>query len=213
MTNILHAGANGRFTGADLQTALDILNRGGCVAFPTDTVYGLGARPQFQESVTRLYEIKRRESAKAIAILVAKPEDVNKIAEGVSEAARVWMNAFWPGPLTIVLPLKSGLPDMLSTNRTIGLRMPDHAAALQLLRLSGPLAVTSANLSGAASATSGEEVINQLEGRIDLLLDSGRTPGGLSSTVVDCTQTGINILREGPIDAAQLQKALENAES
>lgn len=208
MTQIIHAAAAGRFSEVDLQRALDILDKGGCVGLPTDTVYGLGVLPHLEESIARLYEIKKRAPSKAIAILVARPQAADEIAGKVSEYARKWMDAFWPGALTLVFPLKAGLPDVLSGNRTIGVRMPDHTGALQLLQRSGPLAVTSANLSGAASAISAAEVLAQLDGQFDLLLDAGVTPGGHSSTVVDCTGSNYRILREGPISEAQLLRVL-----
>jgi L-threonylcarbamoyladenylate synthase len=204
MTQILRADPGGCFSDSDLQIALDTLKRGGSVVFPTDTVYGLGVMPYIEAAITRLYEIKGREPDKAIPILIARPEAVDEIAEPVRDYARMWMRAFWPGALTLVFPLKSGFPDTLSLNRTIGVRMPDHAAALQLLQRSGPLAVTSANRSGAASTCRAEDVLEQLNGRFDVLMDGGTTPGGRSSTVVDCTQEAWEILREGPITRTQL---------
>jgi tRNA threonylcarbamoyl adenosine modification protein (Sua5/YciO/YrdC/YwlC family) len=115
---------------------------------------------------------------------------------------------FWPGPLTLVLPKQKGLPEELSAQPTIGVRMPDHPVTLALLRRAGPLAVTSANISGAASSVTAQEVFAQLGGRIPLILDGGRTPGGVSSTVVDCTGREPRILRLGPISLKEIQKAL-----
>ena len=208
MTRILRAVPGGRFSDSDLQIALETLKKGGSVAFPTDTVYGLGVMPHAAENIARLYEIKGRDPGKAIAILIAHPETVDEIAGPVRDFARTWMKVFWPGALTLVLPLKSGFPDMLSSNHTIGVRMPDHAAALQLLLFSGPLAVTSANLSGSASACTAEDVLEQLNGRIEVIMDDGIIPGGQSSTIVDCTQETWIILREGPITREQLLEAL-----
>jgi L-threonylcarbamoyladenylate synthase len=192
-----------------LRHAVDVLNNGGTVVFPTDTVYGLAALPFKREYVERLYVVKGRNSARAIAILLGDPSDLERIARSPSEAARRLASRFWPGPLTLVVPRNPELPDILSRNPTIGVRIPDHPVALQLLRMAGPLAVTSANLSGGDNTTTVQEVLEQLDGRIHLIIDGGRTPGGVPSTVVDCTKPDPLILRPGPISVADIQQALE----
>ena len=115
---------------------------------------------------------------------------------------------FWPGPLTLVIPKKLTLPEAVSATDTVGVRVPDHPAARALLRAAGPMAVTSANLSGQPSPSSAGEVLAQLDGRIDLILDGGMTPGGVPSSVVDCTGSEPILLREGPIDLAAILSAL-----
>jgi len=114
---------------------------------------------------------------------------------------------FWPGPLTLVVPKHPDLPEAVSASQTVGVRVPDHPAARVLLRAAGPLAVTSANRSGEASPVTAKEVMEQLGGRIPLIIDGGRTPGGIPSTVVNCLGIEPVILREGPLTAGQVRQA------
>ncbi len=181
--------------------ALDLLKKGKLVAFPTDTVYGLAADVRNTQAIERLYLVKDREASKAIAVLIGSIEDLAQVAVYLPTAAQRLVEAFWPGPLTIVIERHPDLPGNLSPLPTIGVRMPDHPVAITLLNLTGPLAVTSANLSNAPNSTSAQAVFEQLGGRIGMILDGGQTPGGLPSTVVDCTQPEIKILRTGPITA------------
>ena len=187
---------------------LDVLNHGGLVVFPTDTVYGLAALPFQSLSIERLYIVKGRSSQKAIAILLGKRTQLDLVASTMSPMAIRLAEKFWPGPLTLVVERNPSLPDVLTPDNTIGVRMPDHPVALALLRLSGPLAVTSANLSGQPSSITAQEVLAQLGGRIHLVLDGGRTPGGIPSTVVDCTAITPVIIRVGPVSAEQIEATL-----
>ncbi len=193
---------------ASLSAALDLIRLGELVAFPTDTVYGLGAALENPESIEQLYRVKDREASKAIAVLVGDPSDAVRAALSMQGIAERLASRFWPGPLTLVVSRRPDLPENLSPQATIGIRMPDHALALRLLQNTGPLAVTSANLSGSPNTTSAREVYDQLAGRIPLILDGGRTPGGQPSTVVDCTAGEPVILRPGPISLEQLLDAL-----
>ena len=118
--------------------------------------------------------------------------------------ARKLAERFWPGPLTIILPKRSDLPDSVSATNTVGVRVPDHRIARRVLRAAGPMAVTSANISGQPSPSTAEEVFIQLNGRIALILDGGKTPGGVPSTVVDCTGTQPIVIREGPISFREI---------
>ena len=117
---------------------------------------------------------------------------------------------FWPGPLTCVIPKKALLPPAVSATPTVAVRIPDHPDARALLRAAGPMAVTSANISGQPSPSTAQEVYDQLKGRIPLILDGGKTPGGLPSTLVDCTGEKPVILREGPISLAELMAAIQS---
>ncbi len=193
-----------------LPTALDFLRRGELVAFPTDTVYGLGADLHNFQAIEGLYLAKGREASKAIAVLVGSPADLAGVAGELPENAQRLAQRFWPGPLTLVVPRHPGLPDNLSIDPTVGVRMPAHPFALALLEAAGPLAVTSANLSGAASPVTASEVITQLEGRITLVVDGGTTPGGIPSTVVDCTTPQLRILREGPVSVQEIQEVINH---
>ena len=179
--------------------AIQVLRQGGLVAFPTDTVYGLAADAFRGECIEKLFVAKGRDSSKAIAVLVGDFSQLTQVAAQVSAIAERLAQRFWPGPLTLVVPRRPDLPAVLSPLPTVGVRMPDHPLALALLKLTGPLAVTSANISGASNPLTAKDVLQQLDGRIDLILDGGVTPGGVPSTVVDCTTTDLVILRQGPI--------------
>lgn len=191
-----------------LQHAVDILNNGGLLVFPTDTVYGLASLPNQKEFVERLYVVKGRNAARAIAVLLGDESQLTQVAVAPNETARRLAQAFWPGPVTLILPRQPSLPEALSPLPTIGVRVPNHPVALALLRLTGPLAVTSANISGAENTNTAQEALAQLKGRVHLVIDGGRTPGGVPSTVVDCTSLEPVILREGPISLEQIQDAL-----
>ena len=191
-----------------LTTARDVLRRSGLVAFPTDTVYGLGVLVNDPAGIESLYRVKGRESAKAIPVLLSDLSELPLVAAEISPGLQRLAQHFWPGPLTLVVPRHPALPRELSPYPTIGVRIPDHPVALALLRLAGPMAVTSANLSGRSSPTTAQEVVDQLDGRIELVLDGGRTPGGISSTVVDYSGLEPVILRQGPIDLGELLMVL-----
>jgi L-threonylcarbamoyladenylate synthase len=188
--------------------AADVLHHGGLVAFPTDTVYGLASLPFTGEFVERLFSAKGRNNTRAVAILIGDYPDLKKVVNRFDETALRLAQHFWPGPLTLVVPKLSSLPESLSPDGTIGVRMPDHPFALTLLRRIGPLAVTSANISGQENANTAEEVLRQLNGRVHLILDGGKTTGGVPSTVVDCVSPSLAILRQGPITLEQLKAAL-----
>jgi L-threonylcarbamoyladenylate synthase len=187
---------------------LDVLNHGGLIVFPTDTVYGLAALPFQPQYIERLYVVKGRSSQKAIGLLLGNRDHLAQVISGMSLFAQRLAEAFWPGQLTLVVRRHPNLPYVLAPDETIGVRMPDHPAALALLRQSGPLAVTSANLSGMENTVTAQEVLLQLSGRIHLVLDGGRVPGGVPSTVVDCTGEQPVILRKGPVTLEAIQAVL-----
>jgi L-threonylcarbamoyladenylate synthase len=188
--------------------ALEVLRAGGIVAFPTDTVYGLGALAFDIAGIERLYEAKGREHTKAIAVLVADTAELGKVAVSVGEQAARLAAIFWPGPLTLVVRRHPSLPGTLSPNDTIGVRVPDHNAARALLAAAGPMAVTSANRSGGPNARTAAEVLAQLGERVELVLDGGQTPGDTPSTVVDVTGDAPKVLRVGPISEGAITAAL-----
>ncbi|HAV75920.1 MAG TPA: threonylcarbamoyl-AMP synthase [Anaerolineae bacterium] len=191
-----------------ISKALDILQAGGLVAFPTDTVYGLGALAFNDKAVQSIYIAKDRPIEKAIPILIADIEDMEKVGMDIPEVTYKLAYRFLPGPLTCVIPKQPTLPEAVSATSTIGVRIPDHEVARSLLRAAGPMAVTSANISGQSSPSTAEEVLRQLNGRIPLIIDGGTTPGGVPSTVVDCSLAEIKILREGPISIDKIKSAL-----
>jgi L-threonylcarbamoyladenylate synthase len=188
--------------------ALDVLNRNGLVAFPTDTVYGLAAPAFNQNSIDRLYVVKGRNHTKAIALLISKLEQLDQVTENITDTALRLAEQFWPGPLTLVLKRHPSLPKILAPEPTVGVRIPDHPDALALMDISGPLAVTSANLSGKQPACTANEVLEQLKGRVHLILDGGAAPCGVPSTVVDCTTPDLEILRDGPLTLNELLQVL-----
>jgi len=180
-----------------LDLAARLLREHQLVAFPTDTVYGLGTLTFDGATVLKLYVAKERPPEKAIPILIADSADLDQVAIDVPPIAYRLMEHFWPGALTIVVPKQPHIPIEVSTTKTVAVRMPDLDLARELMRLTGPLAVTSANRSAGPNPRTAQEVLDQLAGRIDAIVDGGETPGGVPSTVVDCTQTAPAILREG----------------
>lgn len=193
-----------------IKHAVSVLANGGLVAFPTDTVYGLAATIYDTETIGRLFRVKERDQNKAIAVLMSSPEDLARITVNPHRDALKLANRFWPGPLTLVVPRHPDLPEILSPLPTIGVRIPDHPDALALMDITGPLAVTSANISGMENALTANEVLAQLDGRIQLILDGGGTPGGQPSAVVDCTLPELRVLREGPISWESIRSVLKN---
>src|SRR5687767_12969806 len=191
-----------------LPRALAVLSAGGLVAFPTDTVYGVGALAFDGKAIESIYAAKDRPVEKAIPILLSDLRELEKVAIDIPEVALKLASRFWPGPLTILIPKRADLPESVSASATVGVRVPDHEIARALLRVAGPMAVTSANISGKQSPISAEEVQRQLGGRIPLIVDGGKTPGGIPSTLVDCTTPELKILREGPIQLEDLLSAL-----
>jgi L-threonylcarbamoyladenylate synthase len=188
-----------------LDLAYVALQKSKLVAFPTDTVYGVGALAFDPRGICKLYFAKDRITSKAIPILVGSPNDLNLVTSDVNPLAWNLAKRFWPGALTLVVPRHPDLPTEISPYSTIGVRMPNHPVALALLERFGPLAVTSANLSGNSNTCTAEDVYDQLNGRISIILDGGITPGGTPSTVVDCTGPKPIILRPGPITLQDLE--------
>jgi len=193
-----------------IQTALEILQRGGLVAFPTDTVYGVGALAFDGKAVESIYTAKDRPIEKAIPVLIGDADDMEKIGMDIPHIAYQLAARFWPGPLTCIVPKKPTLPESVSATDTVGVRVPNHEVARALLRAAGPMAVTSANISGQPSPSTAQGVLAQLGGRIDLILDGGTTLGGVPSTLVDCTGEEIRVLRQGPISLEEIKLKLSS---
>jgi len=189
--------------------ATKVLKAGGLVVFPTDTLYGLGADANNPQAIRSIYTAKDRTIEKAIPVLIGDFTQLYLVTEQLDARVKILTDVFWPGALTLILRKKTGLPEELSQSDTLGLRMPAHPFALALLQLSGPLAVSSANISGAENPINAEQVLQQLNGRIDLIIDGGDIPIGKASTVVDCTGSELVCLREGPIDFREIQQVWE----
>lgn len=190
----------------NIQRAANILENGGLVAFPTDTVYGVAAHGFQPAAIERLFEAKERPRTKAIALLVADAGDLSRVTRRVPEAAWRLAERFWPGALTLIVPRADDVPPILTGGGdSVAVRMPDHPVALSVIAAAGaPLATTSANLSGGPDPVTAGDVLRDLGGRIDLILDGGACPGGVPSTVLDLTTEPPMIRREGPIDQEAL---------
>ncbi len=193
-----------------IEAAAAALRRGELVALPTDTVYGLAANVWDGRAVSRLYEVKGRDPLKSVAVLLAGWEGLLEVAEAPSERVRRLAERFWPGPLTLVVKRLPTLPSEISATDSIGLRVPDHAFVLELLGETGPLAVTSANRSGLPESRTASEVLAALSGQIELVIDGGETPGGVPSTVVDCTVDPPRLVRDGPVALTDVLAAMRS---
>jgi len=195
---------------AVLARAGDILRAGGLVAYPTETVYGLAASAFVIDSVARVYDAKQRPFSQALPVQIADPAEVGTLARTVSPAAKRLIADFFPGPLTLVLwRLPSVSLTVTGGSNTLGLRMPDHPVALGVLRAFGaPVVCPSANLTGRRAPMSARDVLEDLDGLIDLILDGGETSDRTPSTVLDVTQEPARILREGKITRTQLEPYL-----
>ncbi|WP_027717608.1 L-threonylcarbamoyladenylate synthase [Desulfovirgula thermocuniculi] len=194
-----------------LARAGKILRRGGLVAFPTETVYGLGASALDPRAVARIFEVKGRPQDNPLIVHVAGPGEVAGLVEGeVPPQASLLIKLFWPGPLTLVLPAAPHLPPQVTAGLpTVALRMPAHPVALGLIAAAGvPVAAPSANLSGRPSPTTAQHVLEDLGGRIEAVLDAGPAAIGLESTVLDLTGPVPLILRPGGITPEELAEVL-----
>lgn len=193
-----------------LACAGKILREGGLVAFPTETVYGLGASALDPVAVRGIFAAKGRPSNNPLIVHVASDEMLRSVVQEWPENAQRLAKAFWPGPLTLVVPAGPNVPPEVTANGpTVAVRWPTHPVALGLIRAAGtPLAAPSANRSTQLSPTRAEHVIDGLDGRIDMVLDGGPTADGIESTVVDATTDPPTLLRPGPINLDQLERAI-----
>jgi L-threonylcarbamoyladenylate synthase len=191
--------------------AIEIFKNGGIVAFPTDTVYGLGGDVFNVAAVERIYRVKQRPRNMPLPVLLADSTQLADVVASVPETARCLMRHFWPGGLTLVLSKKDTLPDIITAgSNKVAVRIPDHVVPLSLIRGFGaPIVGTSANISDEPSPVTAEEVEQQLDGQVDLIIDMGRCPGGLESTVVDVTGEVPVILRRGVIPEEEINRIFQ----
>jgi L-threonylcarbamoyladenylate synthase len=191
-----------------IQEAASVLTKGGIIAFPTDTVYGLGAMANNSAAVRRIFKIKQRSLTQPLPLLLSNNSQADEAAIHIPDTARRLMNAFWPGALTIVLKKAAWIPSVITAGGdTIAVRVPDYALTLALIKsVDMPLVGTSANLSGRPSSKTALEVITQLGSLVDYILDGGATPLGKESTIVDATVEPPRIIREGAISRQELEK-------
>jgi len=196
-----------------MTAAAEAVRGGEVVVLPTDTVYGVGADAFAADAVAAVLTAKGRGRDMPLPVLVPNPQTVDGLAADVPAYARDLINAFWPGPLTLILHAQSSLMwDLGETNGTVALRMPRNDVTLRLLTEVGPMAVTSANISGQPPATTILEAATQLGSAVSVYLDAGPSAGGLASTILDCTQATPAILRAGAVSAGQIQAVLGDVE-
>ncbi len=188
--------------------AVDVLVSGGLVAFPTDTVYGLGASPWDEDAVQRLYQVKERSRGLPIPLLLSDRDELGRVGI-LPESCQALPRRFWPGGLTLVVRKTDAVSATVSNRPTVAVRIPDHSLARRLIRQAGGvLAVTSANISGKASPRTAHDVEAQLAGRIPIILDGGPSRVGVASTIVDCSVSPPRLLRRGAVDETELRAAL-----
>ena len=192
--------------------AVEILQAGGLVAFPTDTVYGVASLPWDPRAVARLYEAKQRPSDRPVPLLLSDAGEFSRVATvppWFGSAFKRLSARYWPGGLTLVVPKTESVLDKVSAGPTVAVRVPGTSLARKLIRAAGGvLAVTSANISGQPNPVTAREVKAQLGGRIELILDGGACPGGVPSTILDCTACPARVIRRGIISDAALRDAI-----
>ncbi len=200
--------------------AITVLRRGGIIAYPTETFYGLGVKFDMPESLQRLYDLKKRPAEKAMPLIIGHRGLLSEVVPkawlaSLPHAAQSLMDRFWPGPLTVLFPAKEDLPEFLTAGTgMIAVRVPGESFALQLAKKTGfPFTSTSANLSGTPPAVNAGEVMQYFGKHLDLLIDGSQTPGGLPSTIVDVSGAGIRIIREGAIDRREIENHLAQCSS
>ncbi len=193
-----------------LRDAGEILRAGGLVAYPTETVYGLAASAFNSGSITRVFEAKGRPQGQPLPVQIAEISQLEALARDIPQAAQTLIADFFPGPLTLVLRRQPSVSLLITGGGdTVGLRMPDHVVALGVLRaFGGPLVCPSANLTGRRASMSASDVLEDLDGEIDLVLDGGPTTGRTPSTVLDVTTQPARLIREGKISRAALEAYL-----
>lgn len=197
-------------TEEDIRIAAKIIEQGGLVAFPTETVYGLGANAMDADAVRKIYEAKGRPADNPTIVHIAEREELGQVTFLVTEDMKTLMDRFWPGPMTMIVPRGEYIPYVTTGNlETVGVRMPENEVARELIRRSGcPIAAPSANLSGKPSPTTAQHVIDDLDGRIDAVIQSGPCRIGIESTVIDMTGKIPMILRPGYITKKDFEDAL-----
>lgn len=194
-----------------VEEGISILRQGGLVAFPTDTVYGLGAGAGLPQAVERVYQVKQRPRDRALPLLLADISQISEVAAPVPQVAWLLARAFLPGALTLVLPKSKSVPDIITgSGNTVAVRVPAHPVPVALARgLGTPIVGTSANISGQPSPLTAEEVSVQFGDKIELVINGGQCPGGRESTVVDVTGEVPVVLREGAISKEELRQVCE----
>jgi len=190
-----------------IERGIVILKKGGVIAFPTETVYGLGASILIPEAAERIYRIKGRAQHKALPLVLSDISQISQVSSAFPEIARVLAERFWPGPLTLVVFKSDKVSNTITSGgNTIAIRISSHPVAIALIEgLGVPITGTSANISGKPSPVTADEVLHQLDNSVDLIIDGGKCPGGIESTIIDVTKEVPVIIREGAIPRAAIE--------
>jgi L-threonylcarbamoyladenylate synthase len=193
-----------------IERAVIALRRGGVVAFPTDTVYGLGASIYCEPAIERIYQLKQRPRSMALPVLVASAAQMEMLARDMPVSARRLLDNIPPGGLTLVLPASEAVPGSITEGDTVAVRLTTHPVALSLIAgLGAPVVATSANLSGRSSATTAAEARSQLGNGVDVIVDGGPAPGGTESTIVDLSGEKPALLREGAVPFHEIERLVQ----
>jgi L-threonylcarbamoyladenylate synthase len=195
----------------ELRTIVSVLKKNGLIVYPTETFYGLGANCFSPEAVKKIFALKRRDRAKPLPVVISDRSMLESVVADIPPAAEPFLRLYWPGPLTLIFPANPLLPEeLLGATKSIGVRLPAHVGLRGLVRHAGfPITATSANISGKEELSESKKVFDTFAGKVDCIVDGGKTKGGFPSTVIDFTLTKPQILREGAIPASELQKRLE----
>lgn len=197
-----------------IKKAANVIIKGGLVVFPTETVYALGGDALNPKACAKIFEVKKRPLNKPLIILIAKKKDIYNLSLDIPKIALKLIQKFWPGPLTLVLKKSELVPDVVTANlTTVGIRMPGSKIALSLIREVGkPVASSSANLSGFISPVNAQDVLDNLCGKIDMIIDGGDTEIGIESTILDLTCHPFYMLRQGAISIEELKSIVKRVE-
>ena len=190
-----------------IKKSADILISGGVIAYPTETLYGLGAKYDFEQALEKIFLLKNRPEEKALTLIIGNPEQLSLLADSISDIARELMHNFWPGPLTLVFKARKDISRNLVLNDTVAVRIPGDSFALKLAKsIPFPLTATSANISNQPAAQDAETIIEYFNDKLDLIIDGGKTAGEPPSTIADVTGNLVKVLRQGVVDVSGFQR-------
>lgn len=200
-----------KYTKIELHKIVSVLKKDGLIVYPTETFYGLGANCFSPEAVKKIFALKKRAKAKPLPVVISGWSMLDSVVAEIPTSAQPFLRKFWPGPLTVVFPASPLLPEELhGGTSSIGVRLPAHAGLRDLVKCAGfPITATSANISGEGEYSDPKTVLDKFWGKVDCIVDGGKTRGGLPSTVIDLTSTEPRILREGAIPVSEMQRLLE----
>ncbi len=187
-----------------IKKTADVLIRGGVIAYPTETLYGLGAKYDLENALDRIFLLKNRPEEKALTLIIGEVEQLSLIAESISDIAKELMHNFWPGPLTLVFKARQYISKNIKLNDTVAVRIPGDSFALRLAKsVEFPITATSANISNLPAARDVNTILNYFDNNLDLIIDGGKTLGDQPSTIVDVTSLEARVIRQGVIEISK----------